>query len=444
MAEINLKKNILISSSFRVLIMIVSFLTGWISTRFLGVELKGKYGYLLTIISFTWIVLDLGLHKTYPYLIRKEADRYRQLFFWSIIQFCLELSIFLCLGLSFISVLSHLLKFQFQPLTIILVSLAITLTKLSQHMQMNYLGQDKVSKCSFYQFLNSLIMFLLVGMGWVLFHSPDRLHYVLAAYDTALFITVLCFTLPLIVSPFWKGFDLRFIIKSYSLGWRVFLSGLFITLLIRFDVIIIRHYKGFADLGIYSVAANIVDMLQLAANLVGSLLLVKLSDISDTKKQWELLQKIFFFFFILLGCANLGFVIVGKPLLTFMYGRDFTNVYYVYLWLIPASFGLSFGSLFNTYLWSKGFPWMSVLLPLLALILNIGLNFALIPIMGIYGAALATSISYVGWFILILIYESLHSKTRVITYLLPRADNFRGLYSIMRSTFSTARTYFHR
>lgn len=443
MAEINLKKNVLISAGFRVLVMFMSFLTGWISTRFLGVELKGRYSYLIAISTFTWMALDFGIHKTYPYLIRKDPDSQRQLFTWSLLQFGIEFILIAAMGLAFTPFFSDLLKFSFQPVTVLLLTGAITLTKLSLHMQMNYLGQDKVGLCSLYQFLNSFSMLALVAVGWLLFRNADRLHFVLAAYDIAMLIAVLCFTFPQLFTRFWKGFDLRFIFHSYGMGFKVFLSSLFITLLIRFDVMLIRYFKGFADLGVYAVAANVVDMLQMAANLVGSLLLVKLSDINDDTQRWDLLKKVFLFFFLVLGAANLGFVLVGKPLLTLMYGKDFTPVYNVYLWLIPASFGLSFGSLFNTYLWSKGFPIISVVLPLLALILNICLNILMIPTLGITGAALATSIAYVGWFASILLYEHYHSGKKIIQHLIPDGNDFRDIlayahqgYDKVKSTLS--------
>ena len=41
-----------------------------------------------------------------------------------------------------------------------------------------------------------------------------------------------------------------------------------------------------------------------------------------------------FFFFITL--ANLGFGLIGKPVMQIMFGADFVPVYYVYFWLMPA------------------------------------------------------------------------------------------------------------
>ncbi len=434
MPEINLKRNILLSGSSRIVVMLVSFLTGWISTRFLGVEFKGQYSYLITISSFTWLVLDLGLHKTFPYLLRRDMQKRNILFTWSVMQFVFEFILLASAGLLFMDFFSAMLKFRFAVPTMLLLTGAITLTKLSQQMQMYYLGLDKVKLNSIYQITSSLAMLLMVGFGYLAMRGSQRLLYVLASYDLAMLISVLCFTHRQLLTRFWKGFSLKFIFSSYGYGWRVFLSSLFISLLIRFDVVLIRHYLGFAELGIYSVAAGIVDMLQMASNLVGSLLLVKLSDMKDDIQRWELMKKLFIVFLLLLGTANLGFVLLGKPLLGLMYGKSFIPVYPVYLWLIPASFGLSFGSMFNTYLWSKGFPLICVLLPLIALLVNIGLNLFLIPALGIRGASLSTSIAYVLWFVMILLYEQKISGNTMLRHLMPRTKDFSA---VLRSLWTT-------
>jgi O-antigen/teichoic acid export membrane protein len=427
MQQIDLKKNILLSGISRFAIMIVAFLTGWLSTRFLGVELKGQYSYLITISSFTWIALDLGIHKTYPYLIRREGEKRNILFTWSLLQFAIEVVLLLGAGLALIGLWRKLLGFQFQPLHIALVAGVISLTKLSLHMQMYFLGQDKVKQNSLYQFGNSFVMLVLVAGGYLLLRDVNRLLYVLLSYNLAMLAAVIGYTHRDLFSRFWKGFDLRYVLRAYGMGWRVFLSSLFITLLIRFDVVIIKQLLGFKPLGIYALAANIVDMLQMAANMVGGLLLVKLSGIDEDEVRWRLLKKVFMVFFLLLGVANLAFAILGKPLLALLYGKPFVPVYGVYLWLIPASFGLAFGSLFNTYLWSKGFPLISVILPLLSLLANIALNYLLIPALGITGAALSTSIAYLLWFFLILGYEQRQSGGILLGRLIPSMSDWKAL-----------------
>lgn len=428
MSSINLSKNIFISASSRIAVMALAFFTSLISTRFLGVELKGQYSYLITISSFAWLLLDLGISKTYPYLIRKEPQRKDILFTWSLLQAVLEFS-FLCgVGLTLTPLFTRWLRFGFTMPIVLLTAGAIAFTKLALALQMYFVSQDKVKQNSAIQILQGFSMLMLLICGYLFFHQSDRLIYVLISYNVTQLISIACYAGPQLFTRFWRGFELRFVIRSYSLGWKVFLSSIFITLLIRFDVILIRRFLGFEHLGIYAVAANIVDMLQMASNLVGTLLLVKLSDVELDEEKWVILKRVLIVFFFLLGAANLGFVLVGRPLVILMYGVPFAPVYNVYLWLIPASFGLSFGSLFNTYLWSKGFPLATVLLPFAALTTNIGLNIWLIPMMGITGAALATSVSYMMFFVSILLYEHNQSGKRILRYLRPTLTDFRELW----------------
>lgn len=78
MSKIDLKKNILTSGSFRALIMITSFFTSFMSARYLGVEIKGVYSYLYTVVGFAWLILDMGVYRSIPYLVRKFPDKLQE------------------------------------------------------------------------------------------------------------------------------------------------------------------------------------------------------------------------------------------------------------------------------------------------------------------------------------------------------------------------------
>ena len=116
MPGINLKKNILLGGSSRLLIMGLSFLCSWISARFLGVELKGQYSYLVTLGGFIWMALDLGLYRSYPYLIRKNPDKLNSLLGWTILSFVLETLLLAVLGLGLLRFWNSILGFVFDPL----------------------------------------------------------------------------------------------------------------------------------------------------------------------------------------------------------------------------------------------------------------------------------------------------------------------------------------
>ncbi len=435
MSGVNLKKNIVLSGLFRLVIMFASFFVSWISARYLGVELKGKYSYLLTISGFVWLVIDLGVYRSYPYFVRKYPQRLQQLFSWSVFQFLLETSVFTILGLLMIKPLSELIGFSFCPAYMIIIILSITFTKFNMQLQALYLGMDKIFDHSMSQFCSTLLFLLMLLAGLLVFNWPDRLVWVLSI----MLITSLFSIVYYLNRSRW---DARFVLPDkdflkliYIYGFRVFLSSLFILLLLRFDIILIKRMLSFNEVGIYSVAANIIEGLQIASNVVGGLLLVKLTDSDTLEQKWHIMRRVTLAFLIVLGAANLTFVLAGRVILSAFYGRAFVPVYSVYLWLIPASFCLSFGSLFNNYLNSKGFPIISIILPAIALLANIIINLLLIPIWGIVGAAIASSIAYAWWFLSIIIYEHRSSGGRMLGHLVFKKTDVLELCDFAKSKF---------
>jgi len=439
---INLKKNILLSSSFRLVIMFFGVITGWISTRYLGVEIKGQYSYLITSATFITMILGLGLYQSYPYILRKEPERIGNILQWSLFMYVSELLLFTSLGYYFLEFWSIQSGINLQMVLIFAFAIYIASSKFSMQMQQIYIGQDRVFTNSIVQLLRTLLVLSAVLIAYFGKIDNDKLSYLIISIAIADVICVLIYVFGQNWLHLFRRFDFGFIVRTYGLGIKVFLSSLFILLLIRSDIFLIKKFLNFKDVGIYAISANIVDMLQLLSNIVGGLLLVKLSDHKNHAESWYLMKKVLMSFTILLGLINIGFVIAGKPLMAILYGNDFIPSYYVYLWLIPASFGLSFGSLFNTYLWSKGFPIVSILLPMGALVLNVVINIILIPIMGITGAALSTSIAYILWFVSIVVFEHYHSGGKLIAAIIPKPNDWRDFisseYTQLRNRFRGA------
>lgn len=428
MKQVNLKYNILLSGSFRVVVMVISFITSVLSARYLGVTLKGQLSYLVTISGFIWMVMDLGLYRSFPYLVRKHPDKIGSLYKWIFIQFLAYTSILLFVGYLFITFFSSLLGFNFNFQYLFLFVLLITTAQTVMQLQSLYLGLNKIWQHSIAQLLNALIMLLLLVLGFILLKQIDRLYYLLLITVCTNLIIIFYY----IVKHNWNNLkcklDWVFTASSYKSGFRVFLSTLFIILLIRFDIVIIKRMLGYDQVGIYSIAAHLIDLLQVASNVVGGLLLVKLSDNIEDVEKWKIMKKLLMSFFVMLCVANLGFIIFGRQIISLLYGQQFVPVYYVYLWLIPASFGLSFGSLFNMYLNSKGFPVISIILPAVALSVNIMLNFLMIPVLGISGSAIATSIAYLLWFIMIILYEQYRSDNKMFKHLIPNRADWSDLW----------------
>jgi len=444
MAGINLKKNILMGGSFRAIIMVFSFFSSLITARYLGVEFKGEYNYLITLGSFLWTLLDLGIYRSYPYLIRKFPNKINNLFKWATLTFIIEIVVLSSTGLLLINFWSKVLSYNFKPIYMLLFIGYMTFSKYFMQLESIFMGMDRIVDQSIGDLLYGGLTFLLFLIGFIFLHNVDRLAVILVGMVIAMGIGIAYFIKQYNKVDFAKNLDLKFIYSAYSFGIRVFLSSIIIMLLIRVDIILIKKMLGFREVGIYSIAAHIVDMLQVASNLVGGYLFVKLSDTEDDFTKWQLMKKIMMLFGAFLTVANLAFVLLGKFLLRILYGIDFVPAYGVYLWLVPASYGLSFGSFFNNYLNSKGFPPITILIPAISLGLNIGLNLLMIPRWGLIGAAIASGIAYLLWFFLIIIYEQRRTKGAMLPVLIPSKQDWKDFWEEGKATLNTALSHLHK
>jgi len=434
----------MMGGSARLIIMILAFFSSWISARYLGVELKGQYSYLVTMGSFIWMVLDLGLYHSYPYLIRKSPGKVNNLFGWSVLTFLAETILLCAIGLILINFWSRALGFDFNPVYMLAFVALVTLRKFFMQMQSLYLGLDKIWLHSIGQLINSATFLLLILLGYLLLRGADRLAWVLGAVLIGLSASIMFFMCRHHWDLSFRKLDLGYVFSSYKFGIRVFISALLISLMIRADILLIRYFLDFSQVGIYSISAHVVDLLQAASNVVGGMLLVKLSDTADDLGKWIVMRKMLLLFFVFLTAANLGFLMLGRFVLAILYGAEFVPAYPVYLWLIPASYGLSFGSLFNNYLNSKGFPVITIVIAGLALAVNIGLNLLLIPLWGIKGAALTTSVSYLLWFILIIAWEQKQTGGKMLKHLVPDKGDWLEVRETLAQVLAKARQQLHR
>ncbi len=405
--KINLKKNVSIALVTRILSMLIGFIISIYITRYLGPELKGKMSYFLTLSASTWMIVDLGFHKSLPYILARDESKLNQLFSFSIFLHIIDVIILI----SIVAVFKELFyqKFEiFNPVYLILFVVFTAITKFGFIIKFIMLGIDKIiwqNLLKTLPLITYLILFFLVKQ---FYRINDKYLYVLIVLIIPLVYWTYNYTIKIFVSKnikFVFKIDFKEIVDTYKIGIKAFLSAFLIFLLIRFDIFLIEVYAPFSELGIYSLAANFVTLLQSFSNLVGSLMLPKFAgNDNDEKENIIIMRRVALIFFILMIILTIVFFTIGKQVITLVYDIEFIRAYGVFIALLPAVFFLSFGSIINTFFWSKGFPIMTIIFPVIALAINIGMNIILIPSIGIIGAAIATSISYGVWLILLLIY----------------------------------------
>ncbi len=435
-SKINLTKNIFFSTTGRFISMFMGFVLSVFITRFLGPDLKGKYAFFLANTAMVWKILDFGLHKSFPYSLQKNPSEKNTLFSFFNVSILLEVLLLSSLFLIFKNHLHEYSGFESVYYFLIFIVWVITV-KMTFSLKMYLLGVDRV-------FWQVLLLNLPIVTHLIIFFSfrnfiPDeyRLLFVLSSMLSGIIIWAIVFNIKLKMAESLRfELDKSTIFKNYKLGFRAFLSGFVIFLLIKFDIILIKKYEPFTQLGIYSLAANFVNLIQTFFNLTGSLMLPKFSGSKSDKDNIITLKRVSMFFFAIIFFITIVFFVFGKWFIAFFYGADFIGSYKIFAMLIPAVFALGFGSLLNTYFWSRGFPIYTIIFPTIAFAFNVGLNLLLIPKIGIAGAAIATSLSYILWFILLITFFFKDNKINNPNIVIPNKNDFVYFYNQLKRQFA--------
>ncbi len=163
------------------------------------------------------------------------------------------------------------------------------------------------------------------------------------------------------------------------------------------DFLMIDVMLDKSQVAIYFVSMMLSKLIFTAADTIGNLIFPYLLKVSKGKDRAALLVKISSLSNIIF-VMNLSILVIfylsGKSLIYFFYGQDYISAYTPALMLLGGTHGMVIYKLTSRKLASEN-EWKSIYIPLLiTAIINIVLNIILIDNYGIFGASLASAISY--------------------------------------------------
>ena len=165
------------------------------------------------------------------------------------------------------------------------------------------------------------------------------------------------------------------------------------------DKYLLLYFLSSVEVGIYSMAYKIPSMLTIFMSLFISAFQISIFEKFGSKQSYELFENVYR---IILSIITVGATILifsSKYLAYILYQNEFYEAWKVGCILIVAFIFNSLSSVVGTfYTASKNTKYLFYS-TVLAAVINISLNIVLIPLFDMYGAAIATLISYMSvWF----------------------------------------------
>jgi O-antigen/teichoic acid export membrane protein len=191
-------------------------------------------------------------------------------------------------------------------------------------------------------------------------------------------------------------FEFDFSVCKYLLkeSWPLAFTGVFIIIGMRIDQIMISMLIGDEAVGYYSAAVNLVEslgMIPMALMISIFPFLAKSFGKEDHTKIYELSFK---YMNMLIIPIAFGTTLLSRSIIWFFYGNNFLPSVPALQVLIWSEIFVFVGIVYSNVLVSIGAQKINFAFTGISALINIILNFLLIPVHGIVGAGIATLIAY--------------------------------------------------
>jgi O-antigen/teichoic acid export membrane protein len=374
---------------------VLLFLLGFLAARWLGPVAFGQYQAAFAFVGLFRVLPDLGMSYASTLAVSRERGAASRLF-GNLLGFQAVLSaatLVLCLGIgaalfdgvvwtaTVVLALDLLLKSAQSTLRWVLRAFerfgAESLTLLAERAALLALGSGV----------------LLAGggvLGFVLLFAAVR-----AVDSVALAAYVQRRVLPL--AP---AFDRATWSELLRRGMPFAYAGAMVTLFFQLDAVLLEQMRGPEEVGWYGAPVRILEGLSLVPRFLGFALLPTLAALAarDPGRVTALYGRAAKYLLVAgLPVAAFG-ALASEPLLVFVFGEAYRPSAAAASWLLPAAVFMFLSNLAETTLACINRVGAIVATSTAALLLNVALNLALIPISGYVGAALATLVTEAAYF----------------------------------------------
>jgi O-antigen/teichoic acid export membrane protein len=175
--------------------------------------------------------------------------------------------------------------------------------------------------------------------------------------------------------------------EPYRTGLVAFPGALAYTANSRLDQLVIAVLLPRSDLGLYSVAVAASELTTLPGQATGNVVLAQAS--AGRLEERRRVTRAAVETAVLVACAVPAFILLVKAVLP-----RYDDSLALFLVLLPGAAALSTGRVIAAYLAGRGRVWATSRIALVTAAATLVLDLALIPSVGVMGAAVASSVAY--------------------------------------------------
>lgn len=217
---------------------------------------------------------------------------------------------------------------------------------------------------------------------------------------------------------------------SVSFGIKGYLSRIASFLYYRIDMFILSYFMGAAAVGQYAIAVLIAELLWNVPSSLAPAVMFKSA--SEDSRARDLLtasacRHTLLICVIAAGCVAL----LGRSIVKLAFGSEYLTSVTPLIVLLPGTAFLSLGGVLANDFVGRGKQLTNSFAAMMTLLINVPLNFLLIPVWGISGASAASTFAYCAGTVVMLVEFLRITRMKPADVLIPKVSDLKAYVNLI-------------
>ena len=410
----------------RLLMVAGVFGSGIVAARWLGPEGFGTYAVLNVTVALALQIGSAGLPSANTYFIARDRTRAGPAWANALL-FALLFGSFLAVGVLALGRLRPTWFSGVSPQLLAIAAAAIPFQLLFVLGLNVLLALDRIRQLNLFDvlspalvLLNAIVALMILRRGLLSLISLNTAAFVLLSLVLVVYVSRQVAGQSSRIRP-----DLRLLKTMLAYGTKFYVSIMAATVILRVDLLIVNHYRGAAEAGVYGVASQFSFLLLMLPGVIATLLFPRVAASQDQHGGFAIEVTRHTTALMLIMCLVAAALSFTLPLI---YGPRFADASIQLLILLPGIFFMGLESVLVQHFTGTGLPVAIPVFWLITLLFNIVANLLIVPTLGARGAAMTSTVSYALIFLLVTVYFCRKTGRRPAEIFLWRGRDMQALW----------------
>ncbi|HRH39148.1 MAG TPA: polysaccharide biosynthesis C-terminal domain-containing protein, partial [Flavobacteriales bacterium] len=227
------------------------------------------------------------------------------------------------------------------------------------------------------------------------------------------------------------GNSLNAFLDLFRLGFFAQLANGLQLMNYRFAYYLVDRFQGNATLGMFSITTQLAESTWLAPKSLGTVLYARVSNIEERDHQRDLTLAVLKVAVAFAALISALLLLLPIDVYRWVFGDFVHDLGPVIVWMIPGLLAMSASQAYSHFLSGTGRVYHNTIASGIGLVITVAVGYRWIPVMGLYGAALASSAAYTAATLYQLVVFNRISGARLRHYL-PNAQDAERIAVLRR------------